>query len=94
MCITDSKRGDSGRGQQEVADLRINNEALLCMLDRERQHSHQLAQRLQQAEADALEVGFLLDWNPYAAVWFVGTNMSNLLHWGKLHSDAFYLQLH
>ena len=41
---------------QEVADLRVNNEALLCMLERERQHSQQLAQTLQQAQADALEV--------------------------------------
>ena len=43
-----------------MADLQINNEALLCMLERERQHSQQLAQKLQQAEADALEVSFIL----------------------------------
>ncbi|KAL0045383.1 hypothetical protein WJX82_005375 [Trebouxia sp. C0006] len=49
-----SVRDNSSR-QQGVADLRINNEALLCMLERERQHSHQLEQRLQQVEADALE---------------------------------------
>ena len=52
-------RKNSSR-QQEVADLHINNEALLCMLERERQHSHQLERRLQQVEADALEVSCLL----------------------------------
>ena len=36
--------------------MRTNNEALLCMLERERQHSQQLTQKLQQTEADALEV--------------------------------------
>ncbi|KAL3133654.1 microtubule motor activity, variant 2 [Trebouxia sp. C0010 RCD-2024] len=41
---------------QEVADLQVNNEALLCMLERERQHSQRLAEALQQAEANALEV--------------------------------------
>ncbi|KAL0039884.1 hypothetical protein WJX77_010830 [Trebouxia sp. C0004] len=46
---------DNSSRQQDVADLRINNEALLCMLERERQHSHELEQRLQQVEADALE---------------------------------------
>ena len=51
-----AERDSNSREQQEVADLRVNNEALLCMLERERQHSQQLAQRLQQAEADALEV--------------------------------------
>ena len=51
---------DNSSRQQGVADLRINNEALLCMLERERQHSHQLEQRLQQVEADALEVSCLL----------------------------------
>ncbi|KAL0034025.1 hypothetical protein WJX79_004031 [Trebouxia sp. C0005] len=46
---------DTSSRQQEIADLRINNEALLCMLEREQQHSHRLEQRLQQVEADALE---------------------------------------
>ena len=50
---------DNSSRQQGVADLRINNEALLCMLERERQHSRQLEQRLQQVEADALEVSCL-----------------------------------
>lgn len=57
MIDAGSPKRDGGSGQQAVADLRINNEALLCMLERERQHSHQLQQRLQQVEADALEVG-------------------------------------
>lgn len=43
--------------QQELADLRTNNEALVGMVERERQRSQELAERLQQAEADVLEVG-------------------------------------
>lgn len=42
-----------------MVDLRVNNEALLCMLERERQHSQQLAQALHQVQADALEVTLL-----------------------------------
>ena len=45
-----------GAVEQELADLRTNNEALVGMVERERQHAQQLAARLQQAEADALEV--------------------------------------
>lgn len=41
---------------QEISDLQVNNEALLCMLERERQHSQRLAEALQQAEANSLEV--------------------------------------
>ena len=42
--------------EQELADLRTNNEALVGMVERERQRAQQLAEQLQQAEADALEV--------------------------------------
>lgn len=42
--------------QQELLDLRTNNEALVGMVERERHHAQQLAERLQQAEANALEV--------------------------------------
>ena len=48
-------QGNSGR-QEQVSDLQVNNEALLCMLERERQHSQRLAEALQQAEANSLEV--------------------------------------
>ena len=49
-------QGSSSRQKQEANDLQVNNEALLCMLERERQHSQRLAEALQQAEANALEV--------------------------------------
>lgn len=45
-----------GAVEQELADLRTNNEALVGMVERERQRAQQLAEQLQQAEADALEV--------------------------------------
>lgn len=45
-----------GNVEQELADLRTNNEALVGMVERERQRVLQLADRLQQAEASALEV--------------------------------------
>lgn len=48
--------GANGCKEQEVIDLQVNNEALLCMLERERQHSQRLAEALQQAEANSLEV--------------------------------------
>ena len=54
MCA--AGQGNSSPREQEVADLQVNNEALLCMLERERQHSQRLAEALQQAEANALEV--------------------------------------
>ena len=49
-------QGSSNTKEQEVIDLQVNNEALLCMLERERQHSQCLAEALQQAEANSLEV--------------------------------------
>ena len=52
-------KGNSVRKQQEVNDLQVNNEALLCMLERERQHSQRLTEALQQAEANALEVSLV-----------------------------------
>ncbi|KAL3143209.1 hypothetical protein ABBQ38_002063 [Trebouxia sp. C0009 RCD-2024] len=48
-------QGNIGTKGEKVADLQVNNEALLCMLERERQHSQRLAETLQQAEANALE---------------------------------------
>lgn len=57
MIGAGSPKREGGSRQQALADLQTNNEALLCMLERERQHSHQLQQRLQQVEVDALEVG-------------------------------------
>ena len=51
-----AEQGTSGAKEQEVIDLQVNNEALLCMLERERQHSQRLAEALQQAEANSLEV--------------------------------------
>ena len=49
-----------GEVEQELADLRTNNEALVGMVERERQRVLQLADHLQQAEASALEVSFTL----------------------------------
>lgn len=61
LCVTScllyaAGQGNIGTKGEKVADLQVNNEALLCMLERERQHSQRLAETLQQAEANALEV--------------------------------------
>lgn len=59
ICCSTAGQGNSGGRDQEVNDLQVNNEALLCMLERERQQSQRLTETLQQAEANALEVSLL-----------------------------------
>lgn len=81
MHLYAAGQGHSSTKAQEVIDLQVNNEALLCMLERERQHSQRLAEALQQAEANALEVSPLhLRWvqirtgSHGSTVCFVDTN--------------------
>ena len=96
MYLYAAGQGHSSTKTQEVIDLQVNNEALLCMLERERQHSQRLAEALQQAEANALEVS-PLRWvqtptgSHGSSVYFADTNAPYIQAGGQYR--AAHLQL-